>query len=97
MHEMRRKHLPEPYRRLVNAFRYGENLLPVSFITRKLNIYYTLVGNKKATKNMHHRKMNIGISLSRLRTKRIVTLLNDPQVGATLRDVIAAKHFFLLS
>ena len=29
--------------------------------------------------------------------KRIVTLLNDPQVGATLRDVIAAKHFFLLS
>ena len=30
-------------------------------------------------------------------TKHIVTLLNDPQVGATLRDVIAAKHFFLLS
>ena len=30
-------------------------------------------------------------------TKRIVTFLNDPQVGATLRDVISAKHFFLLS
>ena len=95
MHEMRRKHLPEPYHRLGNAFRYGENLLPVSFITRKLKFITLLLKTKKQQKYAppENEYRHFIVTL----TKRIVTSLNDPQVGATLRDVIAAKHFFLLS
>ena len=72
-----------------------ENISPSHIYHKELKNYYTLVGNKQATKNAPHEKeyRHFIVTL----TKRIVTLLNDPQVGATLRDVIVAKHFFLLS
>ena len=75
---------------------HGENLLPVSFITRKLKFITLLLETKKSNKKYvppENEYRHLIVTL----TKRIVTLLNDPQVGATLCDIIAAKHFFLLS
>ena len=99
MNEIRSKHQAEPYRRLTN--KYSENLLSVSFISRRLKIYYTHVGNKKkqqkyAPSENEHRHFIVTLT-KRTRFLCKATLLNDPQSGATLRDVIAAKHSFLLS
>ena len=58
-------------------------------------MYYILVGNKTkkiyATSEIEYEHFIVML------TNCLVTLLNDPQVGATLRNVIAAKHFSLLS
>ena len=64
-------------------------------------IYYTHVGNKKkqqkyAPSENEHRHFIVTLT-KRTRFLCKATLLNDPQSGATLRDVIAAKHSFLLS